>query len=85
MSPLIVPAARLVAGTATSLCVGKVVSEVIKNNVNVLSTPARVQVAVGSAALSMVIAGAATARVESFVGDVAQRFGRAPEVEIVQH
>ena len=83
MSPLVIPAARLVAGTATSLCVGKVVSEVIKNNVNVLSTPARVQVAVGTAALSMVIAGAATARVENFVGDVVSKVTRANDVEII--
>jgi hypothetical protein len=83
MSPLIVPAARLVAGTATSLCVGKVVSEVIKNNVTALSTPARVQVAVGGAALSMVIAGAATARVEGFVGDVVEKIGRAREVNTI--
>jgi hypothetical protein len=83
MSPLIVPAARLVAGTATSLCVGKVVTEIVKNNVNITSTAARIQVAIGGAALSMAVAGAATSYMEGFVGDVASKFVRVREVEII--
>lgn len=86
MNPaLIVPAARLVAGSATSICVGKVVREVVANNVNALSRPAQVQVYVGCAALSAVIGAGAAAQMENMVGVAAKqvlRF-RRDKVEII--
>ena len=71
--------ARLAAGVVTSLSVGKVVSEVIKNNVTPTSNLDRTMVQVGGAALSMVIAGAAVSRVEGMVTDIAAKVRKAQE------
>lgn len=64
---------RLVTGTATSLSVGKVISEVIKHNTSPNTKLDKIQLQVGGAALSMVIAGAATTRAEEAVRSVIEK------------
>jgi hypothetical protein len=64
---------RIAATAVTSLSVGKVVSEVIKHNTSPNTRLDKIQLQVGGAALSMVIAGAATTRAEEFVRSVAEK------------
>jgi hypothetical protein len=66
-------AARIVAGTATSISVGKVISEVIKNNTSPVTRLDKIQMQVAGTALSLVIAGAATAHVEGMVKSIVEK------------
>lgn len=66
-------AARLVVGTATSISVGKVISDVIKHNTTPVTRLDKIQMQVAGTALSLVIAGAATTHVEGLVKSIANK------------
>jgi hypothetical protein len=74
---------RLTATTATALGVGKVLSDVIKNNTSPVTKLDKIQLQVGGYALSIVVAGFATARMEETVRSVAEKVSSLRKIEEV--